>query len=126
MTWGPTVERQVQPFDDLRRPSNNLHNLDCDAAKSGIWPYHRGLSNVVSVRDLMSDSIKIMNGDVGWGLAARLLEAVWPPEVVATLPLKDVVWAHADSCGLNINGCNDVVGHAGIYLRNATFDARPV
>jgi aminoglycoside 2'-N-acetyltransferase I len=74
----------------------------------------------------MSNSIKIMNGDEGWGLASRLLEAVWPPEVVATLPWKDVVWAHADTRVLNINGRNDVVGHVGIYLRNATFDARPV
>ena len=27
---------------------------------------------------------------------------------------------------LNINGHNDVIGHAGIYLRNATLDARSV
>ena len=74
----------------------------------------------------MSNRIEIVNGDEGWRLASHLLEAVWSPEVVATLPWKDVVWAHADSRVLNINGCNDVIGHAGIYLRNAMFDAQPV
>src|SRR5262245_28458209 len=74
----------------------------------------------------MSNRIEIMNGDEGWRAASSLLESVWPPEIVATLPWKDVVWARADSRVLNINGHNDVVGHAGIYLRNATFDARPV
>jgi aminoglycoside 2'-N-acetyltransferase I len=37
-----------------------------------------------------------------------------------------VVWARADSRVLNINSRNDVIGHAGLFLRNATFDARPV
>ena len=74
----------------------------------------------------MSNRIEIVNGDEGWRLASRLLEAVWPPEVVATLPWKDVVWARADRRVLNIDGHNDVIGHGGIYLRNATFDARPV
>ena len=45
----------------------------------------------------MSNCIEIVNGDEGWRLASRLLEAVWPREVVATLPWKDVVWARADS-----------------------------
>src|SRR5215470_15178105 len=74
----------------------------------------------------MSNRIEIVNSDEGLRLASRLLEAVWPPEVVATLPWKDVVWARADSHVLNINNHNDVIGHAGIYLRNAMFDARPV
>jgi aminoglycoside 2'-N-acetyltransferase I len=75
----------------------------------------------VGLIEPMSNRIEIVNRDEGWRLASSLLEAVWPPEVVATLPWKD-----ADSRVLNINGHNDVVGHAGIYLRNATFDARPV
>ena len=74
----------------------------------------------------MNNRIEIMNDDEGWPLASRLLEVVWPPEVIATLPWKDVVWARADRRVLNINGHNDVIGHAGIFLRNATFDARPV
>jgi hypothetical protein len=74
----------------------------------------------------MSNRIEIVNGDEGWRLASHLVEAVWPPEVVATLPWKDVVWARADSRVLNINCHNDVIGHAGIYLRNAAFDGRPV
>jgi hypothetical protein len=37
-----------------------------------------------------------------------------------------VVWAHADSHLLNINGYNGVIGHAEIYLGYATLDARPL
>jgi predicted acetyltransferase len=80
----------------------------------------------VGLIEPMSNRIEIVNGDEGWRLASRLVEAVWPPEVVATLPWKDVVWARADSRVLNMNGDNDVIGHAGIYFRNAVFDARPV
>jgi hypothetical protein len=80
----------------------------------------------VSLIEPMSNRIKITNSDQGWRLASGLLEAVWPPEVVAGLPWKDVVWAHADTRVLNIDGHNDVIGHAGIYLRNAMLDARPV
>jgi len=74
----------------------------------------------------MGKRIEIVDGDQGWALASRLLEAVWPPEVVETLPWKDVVWAHADSRVLYIDAQNDVIGHAGIFLRDATLDARPV
>ena len=74
----------------------------------------------------MSNRIEIVNGDEGWRLASRLLEAVWPPEVVATLPWKDVVWARADSRVLNIKGHNDVIGHAGYRLaHDLTGDAPP-
>jgi len=51
----------------------------------------------VGLIEPMSNCIEIVNGDEGWRLASRLLEAVWPREVVATLPWKDVVWARADS-----------------------------
>jgi aminoglycoside 2'-N-acetyltransferase I len=74
----------------------------------------------------MSNRIEIVSGDEGWRLASRLLKAIWPPEVVATLPWKDVVWAPADSRVLKMNCRNEVIGHAGIYLRDAEFDARPV
>jgi aminoglycoside 2'-N-acetyltransferase I len=74
----------------------------------------------------MSNRIEIVSGDEGWRLASPLLKAVWPPEVVATLPWKDVVWAPADSRVLKMHCHNEVIGHAGIYLRDAEFDARPV
>jgi aminoglycoside 2'-N-acetyltransferase I len=74
----------------------------------------------------VSNRIEIVNGDAGWRLASRLLEVVWPPEVVAGLPWKDVVWARADRRVLKLNCRDDVIGHAGIYLRDAEFDARPV
>ena len=42
----------------------------------------------------MTDRIETVDGDAGWTLAEPLLDAVWPPDVVATLPWKDVVWAN--------------------------------
>jgi hypothetical protein len=70
--------------------------------------------------------IVTVDGDEGWPLASRLLEAVWPPDVVATLPWKDVVWAHADRRVLYIDNEDDVIGHAGMFLRDATLDTLPV
>ena len=44
----------------------------------------------------MSIEIEVLNGDASWPQAKPLYEAVWPPEVMATLPWKDVIFAHAD------------------------------
>ena len=74
----------------------------------------------------MAGSIEIVAGDVGWQWAEPLLMAVWPPEVVATLPWKDVVWAHADWRVLVSNKAGDVIGHVGIFLRNGTWGSRVV
>lgn len=74
----------------------------------------------------MSNRISIMDADHGWRLASNLLNAVWPADVVASLPWKDVVWARADRRVLSVNGHNEVVAHAGIYLRDAMLDSRPV
>jgi len=74
----------------------------------------------------MSNRIKIMDADQGWRLASSLLNAVWPPDVVAKLPWNDVVWARADSRALNVNDHNEVIAHAGIFLRDAMLDSRPV
>lgn len=40
--------------------------------------------------------IEVSTGVAGWPQAASLLGAVWPPEIVATLPWRNVVWADAD------------------------------
>jgi aminoglycoside 2'-N-acetyltransferase I len=74
----------------------------------------------------VSNHVEIVNGDEGWLLASPLLEAVWPPQVLATLPWRDVIWAHADHRVLSIEGRDAVIGHAGIYLRNGTLDGQPV
>jgi GNAT superfamily N-acetyltransferase len=74
----------------------------------------------------MIGRIEIATGDTGWQPAEPLLMAVWPPEVVAALPWKDVVWAHADWRVLVFDQADDIVGHVGIFLRDAMWDARKV
>ncbi len=55
----------------------------------------------------MIDRIEIKAGDVGWQEAAPLLKAVWPPEIVATRPWRDVVWARPDQRVLEYNEVPD-------------------
>lgn len=78
---------------------------------------------------LRSDAIgriEVNTGDGGWPQAAPLLGAVWPSEVVATLPWRDVVWAHADHRVLVFDLDRSIVGHVGLFIRNAQWDARNV
>lgn len=74
----------------------------------------------------MIGRIEVVTGDVGWRQAEPLLASVWPPEIVATLPWRDVVWAHADWRILVFDAPGELVGHAGIFLRRATWDGRAV
>ena len=50
----------------------------------------------------------------------------WPPEVVATLPWRDVVWAHAHQRVLVFNDADEIIGHVGVFSRDATWDGRAV
>jgi len=78
---------------------------------------------------LRSDAIgriEVKTGDGGWPQAAPLLGAVWPSEVVATLPWRDVVWAHADHRVLVFDLDRGIVGHVGLFIRNAQWDARNI
>ena len=74
----------------------------------------------------MIDCIEIMDGDSGWPQAAPLLKEVWPAEVAATLPWRDIVWATPDLRVLGFSRHNEVIGHVGIVLRDATWDDRAV
>src|SRR5258708_22378461 len=74
----------------------------------------------------MIDRIEIKAGDVGWEEAAPLLKAVWPPEIVATLPWRDVVWARPDQRVLVFDHANTLIGHVAIVIRNATLDGQAV
>jgi predicted acetyltransferase len=47
--------------------------------------------------------------------------AVWSPEVVAALPSKDVVLAHADWGVLIFNSDEELIGHIGIFSRDAMW-----
>src|SRR5258707_1345843 len=72
------------------------------------------------------ERIEIKAGDVGWEEAAPLLKAVWPPEIVATLPWRDVVWARPDQRVLVFDHANTLIGHVAIVIRNATLDGQAV
>jgi aminoglycoside 2'-N-acetyltransferase I len=74
----------------------------------------------------MSIEIEILSGDASWPTAAPLYQAVWPPEVVATLPWANVVSAHAELRVLVEDETQGLVCHVGIYRRQATWDGRPV
>jgi aminoglycoside 2'-N-acetyltransferase I len=73
----------------------------------------------------MTGRIEITSGDTGWRIAEPLLSAVWPPEVVARLPWRDVVWAHADHRVLVLDGNDRIVCHVGLFLRMAKWNGRP-
>jgi len=75
---------------------------------------------------MMIDHFEIKTGDVGWRQAAPLLKAVWPPEVVAKLPWKGVVWSNPDYRLLAFNRDNEIIGHLTIVLRDATWNGRAV
>lgn len=74
----------------------------------------------------MIGQIEIVPGDVGRRHAAPLLAAAWPPEVVAFLPSRDVIWAPAERRVLVFNRDIEVIGHVGICVREAIWNARPV
>src|SRR5262249_2321899 len=52
--------------------------------------------------------------------------AIWPAEVVATLPWRDVGWANPDRRLLGFNRHNEIIGHAAIFVRKATWNDRAV
>jgi GNAT superfamily N-acetyltransferase len=73
----------------------------------------------------MSVEIEILSGDASWPLAEPLFNAVWPPEVVATLPWAGIVFAHAEFRVL-IETEDGVACHVGLYRREATWNGRKV
>jgi aminoglycoside 2'-N-acetyltransferase I len=70
----------------------------------------------------MIGRIEVVPGDSGWPQAEPLLGAVWPPEVVATLPWREVVWAHANYRVLMFDDSDHIVCHVGLFLRGAQWD----
>jgi aminoglycoside 2'-N-acetyltransferase I len=73
----------------------------------------------------MIGRIEVVTGDSGWPQAEPLLASVWPPEVVATLPWREVVWAHANYRVLMFDDSDHIVGHVGLFLRAAQWDGHP-
>ena len=72
----------------------------------------------------MSIEIEVLNGDASWPLAEPLLNAVWPPDVVAKLPWADIVFAEADLRVLVQDEAEEVLCHVGIYRREVTWNGR--
>jgi aminoglycoside 2'-N-acetyltransferase I len=69
--------------------------------------------------------IEVLDGEGGWPLVEALDREVYPPEVMATVPWRDVTWAHADKRVV----VSDLAGarcHVGLYWRNGTFDGTHV
>lgn len=58
-----------------------------------------------------------MDGKEGWPLAEALDRECYPPEVMATVIWRDVVWAHADK-RIFVRLGGERVGHAGLYFRD--------
>ena len=74
---------------------------------------------------MMSLTIHVTDGETGWPLSERLDREVYPPEVMAGIVWKDVVWAHADwRIFARLDG--EPVTHVGLYLRDAKDDGRSV
>jgi aminoglycoside 2'-N-acetyltransferase I len=72
----------------------------------------------------MSIEIDVLNGDASWETAEALLEQVWPPHVLKTLPWGDVVFARADLRVLVRADTGEVVCHVGIFRRAVTWNGR--
>jgi hypothetical protein len=74
----------------------------------------------------MIDRIEIIPAAEGWRYAGPLIRAIWPPEVVATLPWHGVTWGTPDWRVLAFDAAGVPIAHTGITLREAEWDGRPV
>jgi len=72
--------------------------------------------------------IDINPGDPSWEAAEKLLEIVWPPDVMETIVWRDVVWAHADRRVMVHADAPpyDLLCHVGLFVRNALWNDRAV
>ena len=74
----------------------------------------------------MSIEIEVLNGDASWPQAKPLYETVWPAHVMATLPWKDVIFAHADLRVFVLDDAGETRSHVGIYRRDIMWNGRKV
>lgn len=72
----------------------------------------------------MSIEIDVLNGDASWPLVQPLFHAIWPPEVVATLPWAGITFANPDLRVLLQDEDGDVLCHVGIYRRMISWNNR--
>ena len=69
--------------------------------------------------------IDIRPGDAAWEVAGPLLNAVWPPDLVASLPWGGLATAHADFRVL-VTHDGELVSHVGLFIRSCDWDGRIV
>jgi aminoglycoside 2'-N-acetyltransferase I len=69
--------------------------------------------------------IEVVDGDAGWGLVEPLDREVYPPEVMATVPWRDVTWARADK-RVVVSDEEGVRCHVGVFWREGAFDRQSV
>jgi aminoglycoside 2'-N-acetyltransferase I len=74
----------------------------------------------------MSIEIEVLNGDASWPQAKPLYDAVWPPEVLATVPWADVHFAHAELRVFVLDDAGTSLCHVGIYRRDIMWNGRKV
>jgi aminoglycoside 2'-N-acetyltransferase I len=72
----------------------------------------------------MSIEIEVLNGDASWESAKPLFHAIWPAEVVATLPWAGVTFARPDLRVLVLDEAGDVISHVGLYRRVITWNGQ--
>jgi GNAT superfamily N-acetyltransferase len=72
---------------------------------------------------IVSIEIEILTGDASWPLVKPLFDAVWPPEVVQTLPYAGVEFANPDLRVL-IEDADGVACHVGIIRRETKWNGR--
>ena len=73
----------------------------------------------------MTSRIEVIDGNAGWALAEPLDRECYPPETMATVIWRDVVWSHADM-RVVVHGEGGLVCHVGLYFREATLDGTSV
>ena len=69
--------------------------------------------------------IDIRPGDAAWEVAGPLLNAVWPPDLVATLPWGHLATSHADFRVL-VTHDGELVSHVGLFIRDCEWDGHTV
>jgi aminoglycoside 2'-N-acetyltransferase I len=74
----------------------------------------------------MSIEIDVLNGDESWPMAKPLFDAVWPREVVETLPWGRFVFAYPELRLVVQADLEGVVCHVGIQRREVKWNGRKV
>ena len=77
---------------------------------------------------MVSMRIDISPGNSSWEAVEKLLDIVWPDDVVATLAWRDVKWAHADQRVMVREDAppHELVCHVGLFMRTALWNDREV